>query len=210
MQWRQNAMESFYLFSGPLGDKHWILERIRKKIFFCWYKRHFYHLRSKYRARLLGVCLSPPRGGGYPLVSGPRSFPRKGGGWWLRRVPPGPVPGIWCEGVGGYPGQDRYGYPPARLTLQCNSQSQRFMASRPYPHWQLRERFQAGNVAVNGGTDVKSWAFGFVKRAVRSTKTQQESQCLLSSGWYASCSHAGGLSCCWFVRISIVIEMGGP
>ena len=36
-----------------------------------------------------------------------------------------------------------------------NSQSQGLTASRPYPHWPLRELPETVHVAVNGGTAMK-------------------------------------------------------
>ena len=60
-------------------------------------------------------------------------------------------------------------YPPCplcALPLQCNSQSQGLTASWPYPHWQLCALPKTIHVAVNGGTAMKPWILGFVKRAV--------------------------------------------
>ena len=38
-------------------------------------------------------------------------------------------------------------------------------------------------------------------------RTEQQSKYLLCSGWYASCGHAGGLSCFYFVKILVTTSL---
>ena len=129
-----------------------------------------------------------PMGGGRGIpLSDPRGVPPSG--WW------GYPHWDWMGYKGGWQGWLTSEVPPSGWW----GGSTPIWLMRSYPHWDWT-RYPP--LRLNGGTPHPSGLDA--GNPPPHQETDQQSEHLLCSGRYASCVHAGGLSCLWYRQKSIV------